>query len=394
MSGVKVLKKGEYLFKEGEKIQAVWILQSGQVSLCLQKNKKNIEIMTVGPGYVFADLVVQGVLTYNYSAMVTNEVKAVEVPLDTFKQQFDALHPVHKTFVKGLSDKLKWTMGEIKSTRFEKDPAPCPDDCIPQVFGAIFHVLNYKGLKEGTNSAKIEWQTLRQYAQRVFGESPRRLENAIQILVKLNLADYILGKSPEDPEGKDEIQGLSLKDLSGLEAFVEFYQYYYYKGGKSEFLKFDESIYNTLRILVLAYQEIEADRFGIVSKDFAEVTDIFKEYGVSLGAGHFTSLESKGLFCKRKPLANGKITLQFELKEFKTQQDIWKMIREIDRWNEKGFIDMSDIDHGPKKVKTVDGVECDECHAVMVAQAKFCSECGAKLVSSAVAAPKIEKKAA
>lgn len=393
MSGVKVLKKGEYLFKEGDKIQSVWIVQSGQVSLCLQKNKKHIEIMTVGAGYVFADLIVQGILTHNFSAMTTNEVKAVEVPLDNFKQQFDALHPVHKTFVKGLSEKLKWTMAEVKTVRLEKDPSPCPDECIPQVFGSIFHVLNHKGLKEA-GSAKVEWMTLRQYSQRVFGESLKRLESATQVLVKLGLAEYIMGKSPDDPEGKDEIQGFMIRDLTGLEAFFEFYQYYYFKGGKSEFLKFDEANYNTLRLLTMCYQGIEADRFGIVSKDFAEVTDFFKDYGVSLGAGHFTALETKGLFCKRKSLADGKVTLQFEMKEFKTQQDIWKLIREIDKWNEKGFVDIADVDLGPKKAKAItDGVECQDCHAVMIAQAKFCSECGVKISASGTLNP-IEKKAA
>ena len=390
MSGVKVFKKGDYLFKEGDKVQSVWIVQSGQISIGLQKNKKNIEIMTVGAGYVFADLIVQGVSTYNYSALVTNEVKAAEAPIETFKQQYDVLHPVHKTFVKGLAEKLKWAMSEIKTIRLEKDPAPCPDDSIPQVFGAIFHVLNHKGLKDGI-SAKVEWMTLRQYSQRIFGESLKRLENATQVLVKLGLAEYIVGKSPDEPEGKDEIQGFVIKDLTGLESFFEFYQYYYYKGGKSEFLKFDEPNYNTLRLITRANDGVVPDRFGIVSKDFGQVTEFFKEYGVNLGAGHFTALEAKGMFCKRKPLADGKVTLQFELKEFKTQQDIWKIIREIDKWNEKGFVDMSDVDLGPKKVKVIDGVECQDCHAVMVLNSKFCSECGAKFV--AVAAPAGRKAA-
>ena len=43
MSSVKTLKKGEYLFKENDKIQVVYVLQSGQLSFCLTKNKKNID---------------------------------------------------------------------------------------------------------------------------------------------------------------------------------------------------------------------------------------------------------------------------------------------------------------------------------------------------------------
>ena len=116
-----------------------------------------------------------------------------------------------------------------------------------------------------------------------------------------------------------------------------------------------------------------------MSKDLAEVTEFGKAYGLNIGAGHFTSLESKGLFCKRKPMAAGKVELQFEIKEFKTQQDIWQIIREIDKWNEKGYVDMLDVDEGPKKKKIVNGVECQECQFVMILNSKFCSECGARL---------------
>ena len=62
MSSVKVIKKGQLVFKAGDKIQNVIIIQSGQVNLCIQKNNKTHDIMTVGNGYVFADLVVLGFL--------------------------------------------------------------------------------------------------------------------------------------------------------------------------------------------------------------------------------------------------------------------------------------------------------------------------------------------
>lgn len=384
MSNVKILKKGEYLFKEGDKIQTVFIVQTGQLSLCLQKGKKNIDVMNVGAGYVFADLLVLGLTQYNYSGLAIQETKVVEIPIEGFKQQYESLHQIYKSLIKTMAEKLKWSMNEVKTSRLEKNPAPCADDAIPKVFGTIFHVCNHKGLKDG-NAAKVDWLTLRQYSQRIFGESFRRLEQATQILVKLKMAEYIYGKSPDDPESKDEIQGFVVKDLVALESFFEFYQYYYYKGGKSELIKFDETNYNTLRVLLLAYEGVESDKYGITSKDFNEVVEFFKDYGISLGAGHFTSLETKGLFCKRRNLADGKVHLQFEINEFRTQMSIWKVLKEIDKWNEKGFVDMADIDEGPKKKQVIDGVECGQCKFVMVLESKFCSECGAKLAS--VAAP-------
>lgn len=381
MSNIRILKKGEFLFKEGDKIQTIYVAQSGQMSLCLIKNKKNIDLMSIGGGYVFADLFVLGIQTYSYSAMATQETKIAEIPLDSFKVQYESLHQVYKSFIKSLAEKLKWAVNEVKASKFEKNPNPCSEEAVPKVFGVIYHASNHKGTKEGAR-VKVDWLTLRQYSQRVFGESLKRLEQATQLLVKLKMAEYVYGQSPDDPDGKEEIQGFILYDQVALESFFEFYQYYYFKGGKSELLKFDEPNYNVLRILLMAYEGVESDRFGIVTKDFNEVVEFFKEYGISLGQGHFVSLEAKGLFCKRKTVDN-KVLLQFELKEFKTQIEIWRIICEIDKWNEKGFVDMNDIDQGPKKRQVIDGVECSECKAIMVLNSKFCSECGSKLGATA-----------
>ncbi|MEK6628085.1 MAG: cyclic nucleotide-binding domain-containing protein [Bdellovibrionota bacterium] len=400
MSEIKIIKKGQFLFKAGDKIQSVFVVQSGQINLCLQKNNKIIEIMTVGNGFVFADLVVLGVSQYLYSALAQQEIKYSEVPVDIFKTQYESLSPTNKSFIKTMADKLKWSVNEIKNYKQEKSAIPCSEESIPRVFGSLFHVLNHKGLKDGSK-AKIDWQTLRSYSQRVFGESLKRLEQITQILIKLKLGEYVMGRDPNNPDSEalTEIQGFEIFDLPALEAFFEFYQYYYYKGGKTELLKYDESNYNTLRLLLMCYVVAAPDKFGIVSKNFNEVTDFFKEYGVNLGNGHFISLEGKGLFCKRKSItksgADEKVELQFDIKEFKTQLDIWSLIREIDKLNEKGVVDLTEIDEGPKK-KTIiaNGVECVQCHAVIAVECKFCSECGAKVVNQANNATSSDKKTA
>ena len=383
MSEAKIIKKGQFLFKAGDKIQSVFVIQSGQVNLCLQKNNKILDIMTVGIGYVFADLIVLGTNQYLYSGLAQLELKVIEIPLDVFKIQYDSLTPMNKSFIKAMADKLKWSVNEVKNLKQDRVSVPCSEDSVPRVFGSIFHVLNHKGLKDG-NKSKVDWLTLRNYSQRIFGESLKRVEQITQILVKLKQGEYVMGIDPNSPdsEEKTEIQGFEIYDLPSLEAFFEFFQYYYYKGGKTELIKFDEANYNTLRILLLSFAKITADKYGVVSRDFNEVMEFFKEYGISLGNGHFTGLESKGLFCKRKNTADGKIILQFDIKEFKTQIEMWVLIKEIDKLNEKGFVDMADIDAGPKKKIAISGMECVECHSIVSLDSKFCGECGAKFSSS------------
>lgn len=351
--------------------------------------------MTVGNGYVFADLLVLGTNQYLYSGLAQQELKVMEVPLDLFKAQYEALGSTNKTFIKTMADRLKWAVNEIKNSKNDKSAMPISDEAIPRVFGSIFHVLNHKGLKDG-NKAKVDWMTLRNYSQRIFGESLKRVEQASQILVKLKLADYTMGRDPNSAADSEEteIQGFGVHDLPALEAFFEFYQYYYYKGGKTELLKYDEANFNTLRLLLMAYADAVPDKFGVASKDFNSVVDFFKDYGVSLGAGHFTSLETKGLFCKRKNAADGKVLLQFDIKEFKVQIDIWSLIKEIDKLNDRGYVDMADVDEGPKKKQIItNGHECTQCKNVVSLDSKFCSECGTKVVLSGVANGSIKKAA-
>jgi hypothetical protein len=69
--------------------------------------------------------------------------------------------------------------------------------------------------------------------------------------------------------------------------------------------------------------------------------------------------------------------MSFEIKEFQNTAKIWKILREVERWNEKGFVDLNeDIGKGKKKTGAAC---CPQCSAELISAAKFCSQCGAKI---------------
>ncbi|MGZ5278547.1 MAG: cyclic nucleotide-binding domain-containing protein [Pseudobdellovibrionaceae bacterium] len=379
----RVVKKGEYLFKEGDKILNIQLVQTGAVSLCIQRPKKNIELLTVGASQVLGEQGLYGAGTYSFSAIATAETKLMEIPLDAYKQSVETSPQMIKVLVKSLVDRVKGLTSDVKSSRMEKDTSPCPEDQIAKIFGVVFHTANHKGTKDAKdpNKVMVEWPMYKQYSQRVFTESPKRLEQALCVLVKLKLASFEMGRPPEDPEGPEQIMRVNLHDLSAVEAFFEFYQYYYFKGGaKSEVLKLDESCSNLLSNLLTVSEGLEADRFGVVTLDFQKTLDRFKqEFGVNLISDHFSRLEQKGIFAKRQARQDGTVVLQFDLKEFKTTQKIWRILKEIDKWNEKGFVDMTEEDQKPKKKS--DGPACPQCQASLQPQSKFCSECGHKIAA-------------
>lgn len=379
---LKTIKKGEYLYNEGDKITSVYLIQSGAVSLCLTRNKKNIDMFQVGSSQILGELVLLGQNAHNTSAMATTETKVLEVSVDAFKQQVESSPQMFKVIMKSLSERLKNATAEVRSNRMEKDLNPCPEDQIAKVFGVIFHTANHKGEKK-EGRVVVDWPLFRQYSQRIFGESLKRLENATNLLVKLKLAMYEMGKNPDDPEAPEEIQKVHFFDLAVIESFFEFYQYYYFKAGRSEIIKLEETVVNMLGGLLACAQSLPVDRYGIVSLEFPKVVEYFKsELGLNFSPDQIARLENKGLMTKRKTTASNDVLLQFELKEFASIHKNWMILREVNKWNEKGSVDPYEVEKKVTK-KAGAGAKCPSCAAEVSENQKFCGECGAKVSAAA-----------
>lgn len=380
---VKTFKKGEVIYKDGDKITAVYLIQSGGASQCLIRGKKTIDLFQLGSSHILGDQVILGATTHPTAAIATTETKVLEIPVETLKSHYEGSPQMLKVIIKSLADRLRLAMNDVRSSKLEKDSSPCPEDQVAKAFGAVFHTANHKGDRSTPGRVVVEWGMMKQYSQRIFAEGPKRVEQVINVLVKLKLALYEMGKAPDNPDGPDEIQRVHFLDLGLLESFFEFYQYYYFKGGRMELLRVDELCQTMLDALLKMADGQEADRFGIVSVDFAKFGEHCKnELGINLNNDHFARLEGKGVFMKRKNITNVGVLLQFEIKEFRSILQSWKMLREIEKWNEKGYVDMDEKEEKPKK-RTAGGPVCPACAAELQAGVKFCGECGHKIVAAA-----------
>lgn len=381
--GSRIVKKGEVIFKEGDKSQMLYLIQSGQVSLQITRGKP-IEIVSVGPTQIIGDHVLSGMMTNPFSAVALVETKVLELPMEAVKAQIDGSSQFVKTLSKSLLDRNKIVQSELKSIRMERDSQPCPPDQLAKIFASLYYVARQKGEEQKDGSLLLPWPLSKQYAQRVFLESPKRLESTAKIFVKLGLGNFVMQKNEEDPEEPEEIGKLILKNPSLIEWVFEHWQYYYFKGGKTELLKTDEKVMQVVAALAAYGEELEADRSGSVRIEFSTVVDRFKsESGIVLNADFFGVIESKGLFVKRVPTDNG-VLLQYEVKEFSRWNQIWTVLKEVERWNERGHVDIEEPGFDPRRFqKAAGGPQCPSCGHGYEGSPKFCAECGHKLTVAA-----------
>lgn len=379
----KTFKKGEVLFKENDKITNLYFIQSGGVNVCLMRGKKTLDLYQLGSQGIVGEALFNGQTTHPYTAICTVETKVLEVAADAIKPQYEAGPQLFKMVVKSLTERLKSSFNELKSIRLEKDAAPCAEDQVSIVFGTVFHTLNHKGSKRKDGSVEVTWHMFKQYSQRIFGQSPKKLEQACNILVKLKMASYEMGKAEDNPDGPDEIQKIVTNSLGLMEAFFEFYQYYYFKQGRSEILKPDDFVINVVDTFLKESADVTPDRFGVVSLDFMKVKErLNTDHGIQLNNDHFSRLEQKGCITKRRTIAD-QVKLEFEVKELTNLIFTWKVLKEIDKWNEKGSVDIHEKEE--KKVIKKGEAGCPSCSAPVAAQMKFCSECGAPLAAKPAA---------
>lgn len=376
MSEIKVFKKGEFLFKEGDKISHLFLIQSGGVTQCLQKEKKIIDLAQIGSSQILGEGGLFGGLTHTTGAMATSETKVVMLPIDGIKSQMEALPQAFKYVVKSLSERLKVFTQEIKGSRLEKNGVPCPEENIPRLFASLYFACIHKGEKDKQSEAReVEWPNFKTYLHKVFSEQPKRAENAVFILKKLGLAELEYGKPPEDPEGLDVLLSVTFLKPSVLEAFFEFYQYFYFKSGKGDILKYDEFFAQIVEILIEEAQGKPIDKYGSVRIDFQSTADKIKQkLNIQFGNDHFSRLEAKGVLVKRATFEE-KPCVEFAYHDLQNILFGWRMIHEIDKWNKKGYVD---LDEKPAENQAT-GNACPQCQSSVDPSFKFCASCGFKV---------------
>jgi hypothetical protein len=234
--------------------------------------------------------------------------------------------------------RAKAAANEVRAVRMNREIVACPGENVAKVFGVIFHVGRTVGQKQGAVT-RADWREFKRYATEVFQEPPARVEEAVNILLKLGYADLEL-----QPDG--EGGAIVLQDMTQIETFFDFYQNYYFKPGYGELLKTNAKMTKVTEAFMQVAEKHKTDRAGNVHMPYKQTIDDLKALlGATFEADQLFRLEQKGLFIKKTTTQDGG-TLSFYKPDFLQMLLNWKVLKEIEEWNAKGFVELGAL--GPK----------------------------------------------
>jgi len=106
----KSLKQNEYLFKQGDEPDNMYIVKSGQIGIYVTADGKNeTQVATFGVGELIGELALFDKKDRSASAKALCDSSLVVLPYSALEKQLDTLPSWVKITMKTLSDKLRDT---------------------------------------------------------------------------------------------------------------------------------------------------------------------------------------------------------------------------------------------------------------------------------------------
>ena len=187
----KKISKDEYLFKEGDFPDCMYIVRSGGFAITKTKNKSEVVLAEIGVGAMVGEMALFDAKPRSANVKATKDSEVVALPYKGLVQQLtqlpDWIRAILKTLNQNLRDanlKIK-TLGETQAEeRFSGAQ-----------INKLLAIINFVGLKYGTQDSQghisIPPGVLRKYTIQVFHEPTNKMTTLLQALKELKIFEII-----------------------------------------------------------------------------------------------------------------------------------------------------------------------------------------------------------
>lgn len=331
-SPVKTYTKGQALFKQGEPVRSVFFLQTGLVGMSVASQTGRVETYQATAPQVVGSEALHGGAVYETTATALNDTAVIEFPASVAAQAVAKSAPAYQFILMGLINKITAIQAELRSIKLQSDPTPCPPALTAKMFATVFHVVSYQGTKKD-DALRIVWPSFRKYCQRVFGESPVRLEQLVYLLSTLGYADLEMVKSDTDPDGPEELGFIRFKDIAQIENFSEFFKTRFSALGPEKSMEVHDPCLQAAEVLQRNFSSQPADQTGKRAVNLNAALAILKSElaPLPMALSDFEKLIKRGL-----PVEISGNEMRFTPSGFQRLFKNFRILTKIVEWNRAG----------------------------------------------------------
>ena len=318
MSGVKNLKRGEILFREGDEPAAMYVIKVGKIAIIKSKGSSEIVLAELGAGDMLGEMAFFDSRPRSASAKAVIDSVIIELPFSALNAQFKTFPEWLKAIVRTVNNHLR--NANIKIKNLEKTAEDESEFFNPYMVTRLMAVLGLVGTRFGEKTKdgiEVSPGILRRYTIQVFQLPTNKLQRLMELLENFG---YM--KVEDLGEGRQKI---TIFKLDQIVAFVDFYNDWLFKA-EDKRVTVEEKELPTLKTLVHYGKKESPNAKGMTVINLASVQSTAgMEVGRPFSSDDVNSLIEKKIVSDKMSTENG-IVVSFVQAELEAMLPHWELI--------------------------------------------------------------------
>jgi len=303
-TSIRKLSKDEYLFKEGDEPDAMYVVKSGRLQVIKSKDEREVILAELGPGAMVGEMAFFDLKPRSASVRAVKDSEVIALPYKALLHQFASFPEWLKAIMKTVNEHLRKANQRIR----ELEKASGEDDVMfpPHLTNKLVSILAFVAFRYGKKDEAQEQvvilnsNILRKYTIQVFGEPTHKMNKLVEVLVTQGLA-----KTESTGDGG---QNITLFDLAFLFEFVEWHNKYLFQK-EEERATLEEKEIQILSGLLHFAKKLTPNEKGLIKLSLTQVqNDSMRELGDLIRIEQVESLIAKKLISDKVMESDGVYT--------------------------------------------------------------------------------------
>ncbi len=317
MSGTKKIPQGQYLFRDGDAPDAMYVVKSGKLAVTKTKQNSEIVLAEIGPGSMVGEMAFFDQKARSASVKALKDTEVIALPYKALHAQFSQFPEWVKAIMRTVNDHLRTANMRIKALEKTGDDE---ETFPPHTISKLMAILSFISLRYGEKSGDellVPFSTLRNFTIQVFLEAPNKMQKLISILAELGHM-----KTEELGEGTQQI---FVKNIDFLFQFTEWYNDWLSKNERDRITLREEQIPILSSVLHFA-KKLPVSGKGEVKLNLTQIqADSTAETGFTVKTEGLEALVVLGILSEKT--SEGEIlTAMTNVAELKKTISFWQLI--------------------------------------------------------------------
>ncbi len=318
MAGPRVLKKNDYLFREGDLSEAMYVIKAGKLAVLKSKGNSEITLAELGPGDMIGEMAFFDAKPRSASARALVDTTIIELPFKSLNAQFKTFPEWAKAIMRTVNNHLRSANQKIRTLEKsdEETNAVFPPHTVTRLCAILGNVAKVYG--ETTEAGTlVPPGTLRRHTIQIFQQPTNKMTTMTEVLQALGHM-----KIEDLGEGK---QRLTVFKPDFLVNFVDFYNDFLFKS-EDKRTAIEEKEMKTIKALLFYGKKATPNEKGEVKLNLTQMqNDSMRDLGSLFNVDDVNGLSEKKLVGEKFSTDAG-LAVSMNFVDLETQFPYWEII--------------------------------------------------------------------